>query len=1044
MNDDRSQRLQQFVDWAARNITGDEKGQAQIFLDRLFQGFGQAGLLDVGGTPEFRIKPGPEDTGGTSFADYVWKRPGAGVLIEMKKRGVRGADLARHRQQAFNYWIKLVPNRPQYTILCNFDEFWIYDFNIDLDEPLDRVSLAELPTRYDPLAFLFPTQERPIFQNNRVEVTRNAADRLASVFNHMTLRKVPRELAQRFILQLLVALFSEDIDLLPRNFLTNLLADVKSPEDSYDLLGGLFDAMNREAGTPAGRFKGIRYFNGGLFAEPAKLALDPDGIELAHLRNAAKENWSKVSPDIFGTLFQDSMDKEERHAFGGHYTAPIDIMKIVHPTLVEPWTRLIESATTAKKLLDLLRRISLLRVLDPACGSGNFLYLAYRELKRLEARIRERLRTEFPQAQAPFDHVNARQFFGLDISPFAIELAKVTMMLARKLAIDELHISDEPPLPLDNLDKNFLCTDALMSPLSPQSSSLSPTPWPAADVIIGNPPFLGAKRLKPERGPDYVNTLRDLYPEVPGMADYCVYWFRRAHDHLPVCTPDRPECGRAGLVGTQNIRNNQSRVGGLDYIVHNAGVIIEAVDNQPWSGEANVHVAIVNWVKTAASQTTHGTPSVSAGQSPSRKEGASPAEAAKIPSPTIDPAKLLIPAKKKLWFKIDPKLALFSQSRKSRTLTVTTTGKSGKTLAAKSYELDFREAPSISSALSDQTPVSDARPLACNQRPQRCFNGQMLGHRGFLLNREQRAAIVAKDHRSTKVIFPYLNGLEALTDGAPGRFVLDFDQLTQLEAAAYPGAFEWVKRHVLPARQKKAEAGKDKDGNLRPHHKAFLARWWQLSFGRPEMLSRILPLTRYLACAYVTKRPIMLFISAKIRPSNLIQVFAFDDDYSFGILQSHAHWLWFTTKCAKLTERYRYSAESVFDTFPWPQSPTKKQIDAVAAAGREIRRIRSQALAHISGGLRALYRTLELPGQNPLKQAHAALDAAVADAYGFPHPLSPQSSSLSPPPDLLAQLLALNLKVAADIEAGKPVTLPGVPAPYGSPNSLITTDCIEP
>ncbi len=274
-------------------------------------------------------------------------------------------------------------------------------------------------------------------------------------------RKVDRELAQRFILQILVALFAEDIDLLPRNFLTNLLAEIKSPEDSYDLLGGLFDAMNNPKGTPAGRFKGIRYFNGGLFAEPAKLALDSDGIELAHLREAAKENWSKVSPDIFGTLFQHSMDQPERHAFGAHYTAGIDIMKIVNPTIVEPWTQLIDNAKKPKQLADLLERLSLYTVLDPACGSGNFLYLAYRELKRLESKIRDRLRTEFPDFQATIYHVTAQQFFGMDIIPFAIELAKVTMMLARKLAIDELGISDEPPLPLDNLDKNFLCQDAL-------------------------------------------------------------------------------------------------------------------------------------------------------------------------------------------------------------------------------------------------------------------------------------------------------------------------------------------------------------------------------------------------------------------------------------------------------------------------------------------------------------------------------------------------------------------------------------------------------
>jgi hypothetical protein len=245
----------------------------------------------------------------------------------------------------------------------------------------------------------------------------------------------------------------------------------------------------------------------------------------------------------------------------------------------------------------------------------------------------------------------------------------------------------------------------------------------------------------------------------------------------------------------------------------------------------------------------------------------------------------------------------------------------------------------------------------------------------------------------------------------------------------------------------------------------------------------------------VTKRPILAFVSTAIRPGDALQCFTFPDYYSFGILQSGLHWLWFVTKCSKLKSDFRYSAESVFDTFPWPQrgaagavggpaaldcggkgasgdrdtalaghglrdrgtapgvaggaaaldcggltplcdgaastihrcralsseapahSPAAcARIEAVAAAGCEVRRIRAAALPKIKGGLRALYRTLELPGKNPLKDAHAALAAAVLAAYGF-----------DPQVDLLAQLLALNLAVAARIEAGEPVTASGTP-----------------
>src|SRR5688500_2891481 len=451
----REARLADFVTCSGAQLTGDEKGQAQIFLDRLFRAFGQKGSLDVGGTAEMRIRKASEDGGGTSFADYVWKPV---VLIEMKKRG---ADLSKHYRQAFDYWVRLVPDRPQYVVLCNFDEFWVYDFNNQLDSPKDKVNLAELATRWGPLAFLFPTNEPPKFGNDREAVTREAADKLAECFKKLVTRKVERPLAQRFILQTLVALFAEDIGLLPRYLFAGLLEDCRKPSDSYDLLGGLFDAMNTDAPHTGGRYKGVRYFNGGIFSEPARIELYPD--ELAQLRGATESDWSKVSPEIFGAIFQDSMEAEERHAFGAHYTSPVDIMKIVKPTISDPWSAAIDSAKSVKRLNELLARLARLRVLDPACGSGNFLYLAYREMKRLETRIRERLADEFPGSQPVLDHVNARQFFGMDINAFAIELAKVSMMIGRKLAIDELHIADEADLPLDNLDANFSAVDALMT-----------------------------------------------------------------------------------------------------------------------------------------------------------------------------------------------------------------------------------------------------------------------------------------------------------------------------------------------------------------------------------------------------------------------------------------------------------------------------------------------------------------------------------------------------------------------------------------------------
>ena len=302
---------------------------------------------------------------------------------------------------------------------------------------------------------MFPGDVPPVFGNHQETVTRKAADKLAACFNAITKRGVEQPLAQRFTLQMLMALFAEDIGLLEKYLVTRVLDDCKTPQDTHDLLGGLFDAMNTKGGVKGGRFKGVAYFNGGLFAEPAHVELVADEQEL--LREASQFDWSKVRPEIFGTLFEHSLGKQERHATGAHFTSAVDIMKVIGPTIVNPWTELIESADTLGRLRELLVRIETFKVLDPACGSGNFLYIAYRELKRLEARIYERMATEYKSVdpmQRPFGFVSTRNLYGIDINPFAVDIAKVTIMLAHKLSIDELHIN-EPALPLDNLDGNF-------------------------------------------------------------------------------------------------------------------------------------------------------------------------------------------------------------------------------------------------------------------------------------------------------------------------------------------------------------------------------------------------------------------------------------------------------------------------------------------------------------------------------------------------------------------------------------------------------------
>jgi type II restriction/modification system DNA methylase subunit YeeA len=487
--------LTHFIQYA-RALEGDEKGEAQVFCDRLFQAFGYGGYKEAGATLEFRIKKGSAK--GTSFADLVWKPR---LLLEMKRSGEK---LHLHYGQAFDYWLNAVPNRPRYVVLCNFDEIWIYDLDKQLDEPVDIVKLEDLPRRYTALNFLFPDDRKPLFNNDREAVSRKAANAMAELFRKLTRRTpnpVSRTQAQRFVLQIVIAMFAEDIDLLPAGTVKGIVDDcIEHKQSSYDLFGSLFNQMNNPRPTTAGRFKGVRYFNGGLFSKVEPIELTPFELELiGGDHGAAVEDWSKVSPAIFGSLFQQSMDAEDRHAFGAHFTFEADIQRIVGPTIVRPWRERIDQAKTAKELFDLRRELMEFRILDPACGSGNFLYVSFRELARLDLRILTRAEEMltpkvFANRAKPICAVSPKQFYGLEIDTFGAELAKVSLIMAKKLALDkaisvlshdqtQFAFVDEDALPLENLDSNVQCDDAIFCE------------WPEVEAIVGNSPFQSKNKM---------------------------------------------------------------------------------------------------------------------------------------------------------------------------------------------------------------------------------------------------------------------------------------------------------------------------------------------------------------------------------------------------------------------------------------------------------------------------------------------------------------------------------------------------------------------
>ena len=956
-------RLEDFVSYRAK-LKGDEKGEAQVFCDRLFQAFGHKGYKEAGAELEHRIKG--KDNKGTSFADLIWKPR---LLLEMKKSK---ENLLFHYQQAFDYWINAVPNRPRYVVLCNFDEFWIYDLDKQLNEPVDKIAIEDLPKRYAALNFLFEDEKKPIFGNDLEEVTRKTADQVADLFQRLVIRKVNRDMAQRFVLQLIVCMFAEDIDLLPANIVSKIVDDcLNAKQSSYDLFAGLFQQMNNKVAAKGGRFEGVPYFNGGLFQKIDPIELRTDELLLiGGDKGAASKNWAKVDPVIFGSIFQHSMEAEKRHAYGAHYTHEADIQRIVGPTIIRPWREEIDSAKTVKQLSALRTKLTEVRVLDPACGSGNFLYVSFREMARLETRILLRIKEIIGQDKLQRDFktavsISPKQFFGIELDSFGADLAKVTLMIAKKLAVDEarkmigqeqeeLGYSDHEALPLDNLDQNILNKDALFEP------------WPEADVIVSNPPYQSKNKIQEELGIEYINRLRDLYTDIDGRADYCVYWFRKAHNLLKAGQ-------RAGMVGTNTIRQNYSRESGLDHIVADGGTITEAVSSMIWPDEAAVHVSIVNWIK----------------------------------------GKQL--GKKKLYIQ------------------------EGNDVNSGWRHDEF---PVINSSLSFNLDVTSAQALKANARSG-CFQGQTHGNEKFLVSSNEGRLLLLEHPEYSAVLYPFLiaNELIGAKDSKPKRFVIDFHKRDVFEAKKYSKLYKQVEKFVLPDRQKMAEKESERNksalrvnpnAKVNRHHENFLNKWWIMSYPREDMIAQLEKLKRFIVCGQVTKRPIFEFLSPKIRPNAALQVFAFDDDYSFGILQSSIHWDWFREKCSTLKSDFRYTSNTVFDSFPWPQGADRAQVKNVAKAAQELRQVRNQIRHTHKLSLREVYRQMELPGKNEIKTAQEKLDREVEKAYG-----------LKPGIDSLQFLLELNLKLSKNEKSGAKIVGPGVPKTFGDKSELVSDDCLK-
>ena len=523
-----------------------------------------------------------KDTGGDGWAD-VWKRHC--FAWEYKRRR---ANLDTAFNQLRQYALAL--ENPPLLVVSDMARFRIrtnWTNSVSLTHEFTLEDLTDAGVR-DKLKWAMSDPERLRPGESRQALTERAAATFADLAQSLRERDHDPQAVAHFVNRLVFCMFAEDVGLLPDNMFTRMLAHArKRPDEFAELSRDLFGAM--ASGGRIG-FEAVAWFNGGLFDDNATLPLERTQIDVA--LKAAALDWSEIDPSIFGTLFERGLDPDKRSQLGAHYTDREKIMLIVEPVIVGPllaeWeaTKVeigatVERAGAAKSaaartrlrqqaersLRSFLERLRKFIVLDPACGSGNFLYLALHTLKDIEHRVQ--LEAEAMGLQRGFPAVGPANVKGIEINAYAAELARVSVWIGeiQWMRRNGFREARDPILkPLETIE----CRDAILAPDGSEPD------WPKADVIVGNPPFLGNRKMRGELGRDVAETLPKLYRGmVRGKPDLICYWFAKSGRLMA-----EGNLQRAGLVATNSIRGGTNRAV-LDKIVA-LGTIFDAWSDEPW------------------------------------------------------------------------------------------------------------------------------------------------------------------------------------------------------------------------------------------------------------------------------------------------------------------------------------------------------------------------------------------------------------------------------------------------------------------------------
>jgi len=555
---------------------------------------------------------------GKGFAD-VWKRGFFAWEYKGKHKSLSAAyaQLVRYQGDLENPPLLVTCDQERFEVHTNFTGTRPLVYSFTLDELLTGVPTANcaLPP-LEVLRALFTNPELLRPDAAQVRVTEHVAEEFAKLADSLQQRGANPEQAAHFLMRLIFCLFADSIDLLPDHLFRRMIElDKTKPANFTRKLRELFGAM-ATSGNSFGPHD-IHYFNGGLFADDEVFELTSS--DMAILKRAAALDWSQVEPAIFGTLFERGLDPGKRSQLGAHHTSREDILLIVEPVVIEPLQRrwatvkaealaLAEAAekeafaeaTSGKKgtaypklrkqmqeaLLNWVEELSKIRVLDPACGSGNFLYLALRRMLDLWHEVRIFL-AEHGLPTFLEKQVHPSQLYGLETNVYAQELASVVVWIGYLQWLNQNGIGWPTEPILRKLD-NILHRDAILT--SDADGKPAEPEWPNVDCIIGNPPFLGDKKMRGELGDEYVDSLRALYAgRVPGGADLVTFWFERARAQI-----EEGHAKRAGLLATNSIRMVGNRPI-LERILDSGGIFM-AWSDRPWILDgAAVRVSMVGF-----------------------------------------------------------------------------------------------------------------------------------------------------------------------------------------------------------------------------------------------------------------------------------------------------------------------------------------------------------------------------------------------------------------------------------------------------------------